>query len=44
MKTVSYNKFNYYFDDSKNAKILVEMSGIAVGYKSVALQSDLLQK
>ncbi|MEK7104636.1 MAG: hypothetical protein AAB868_01180 [Patescibacteria group bacterium] len=44
MKTVSYNKFNYYFDDSKNAKILVEMSGIAVGYKSVALQSDLFAK
>ena len=42
MKTVSYTKFSYDFsDDSKNAKIIVKMSGIAVGYRSVALQSDL---
>ena len=42
LKTISYTKFNYDFsDDSKNAKIIVKMSGIAVGYRSVALQSDL---
>jgi len=42
MKTISYTKFSYDFsDDSKNAKIMVKMSGIAVGYRSVALQSDL---
>ncbi len=41
MKTVSYTKFSYSLDDSKNAKIDVKMSGVALGYKSVALQSDL---
>ena len=41
MKTISYTKFNYDFSDSKNAKIIIKMSGIAVGYRSVALQSDL---
>ncbi len=42
MKTIGYTKFSYDFsDDSKNAKIIVKMSGVAVGYRSVALQSDL---
>ncbi|MFA5095399.1 MAG: hypothetical protein WC447_01930 [Candidatus Paceibacterota bacterium] len=41
MKTVSYTKFSYSFDDSKSQKIAVDMSGIAVGYLSVALQADL---
>jgi hypothetical protein len=44
MKTVSYNKFSYDFDGNKNSKILVKMTGTAVGYKSVALQSDLFAK
>ena len=44
LKTVSYTKFSYDFDDSKNAKIKVKMNGIAVGYRSVAFQSDLFAK
>jgi len=44
MKTVSYTKFSYGLDDTKNAKITIKMSGVAVGYKSVALQSDLFTK
>jgi len=40
LKTVSYTKFSYDFDDSKNAKI----KGVAVGYRSVAFQSDLFAK
>jgi len=44
MKTIGYNKFSYDFDDSKNIKVKVKMSGTAVGYRSVALQSDLFTK
>ena len=44
LKTVSYTKFSYDFDDSKNAKIKVKMNGVAVGYRSVAFQSDLFAK
>src|SRR3989338_2742176 len=44
LKTVSYTKFSYDFDDSKNAKIKVKMNGIAIGYRSVAFQSDLFAK
>jgi len=43
MKTISYTKFGYYIDDI-DGRIVVKMSGIAVGYRSVALQSDLLTK
>jgi len=41
MKTISYTKFSYDFDGSNKTKIMIKMSGVAVGYKSVALQSDL---
>jgi len=41
MKTISYTKFSYGFDGSSNTKIMIKMSGVAIGYKSVALQSDL---
>ena len=44
MKNVSYTKFDYEFSGDVNAKIMVKMSGIAVGYRSVALQSDLFAK
>ena len=45
MKTVNYTKFSYNLDESKNTnKVKVKMSGVAVGYKSVALQSDLFAK
>lgn len=39
MKTVRYTKFSYSAGD--NNKIDVKMSGQAVGYRSIALQSDL---
>ena len=44
MKTVRYTKFSYSFSndkDVKNSKVVVQMSGQAVGYRSIALQSDL---
>jgi len=44
MKTVRYTKFSYILENDKKAKVTVKMSGIAVGYKSVALQSDLFAK
>jgi hypothetical protein len=44
MKTIGYTKFSYDFENSKNAKIVIKMSGVAVGYRSVALQSDLFTK
>ncbi len=42
MKTIRYTKFSYDFGD-KN-KILVKMSGQAVGYYPIALQADLFSK
>jgi hypothetical protein len=44
MKTVSYKKFSYSLDETKNQKIAIKLSGEAVGYRSVALQSDLFAK
>jgi len=44
MKTVRYTKFSYEVSTDKNPKILVEMSGQAIGYRSIALQSDLFAK
>ena len=42
MKTVRYTTFSYELgDESTTKKIVVKMSGVAVGYRSVALQSDL---
>ena len=41
MKTVRFTKFDYGISEDKAAQILVKMSGMAVGYRSVALQSDL---
>ncbi len=41
MKTVRYTKFSYSIGTDKNTKIDVKMSGVAIGYRSVALQSDL---
>ena len=42
MKTVRYTKFSYSFAD--NNKINVKVSGQAIGYRSIALQSDLFSK
>ncbi len=48
MKTVRYTKFSYDTaaadKNSKDAKVNIKMSGVAVGYRSVALQSDLFAK
>ncbi|MEX2052556.1 MAG: hypothetical protein WD991_02600, partial [Candidatus Paceibacterota bacterium] len=44
MKTVRYTEFSYELGTDKDAKIIVKMSGEAVGYKSIALQSDLFTK
>lgn len=44
MKTISYTKFSYDFSNSKSSKIVVKMNGIAMGYRSIALQSDLFSK
>ena len=41
MKTVRYTQFNYDFTKDEPSMILVKMSGVAVGYRSVALQADL---
>lgn len=49
MKTVRYTKFSYDLGSAsagqngqeKNKKISVKMSGVAIGYRSIALQADL---
>jgi hypothetical protein len=41
MKSVRYTKFSYDAGGDKSATISVKMSGIAIGYRAVALQSDL---
>lgn len=42
MKTVRYTKFNYTLETDKNTAVNIKMSGQAIGYRSIALQSDLL--
>ena len=44
MKSVRYTKFDYSLEDGKDPKIIVKMSGQALGYSSIALQSDLFAK
>ncbi|MFA6000217.1 MAG: hypothetical protein WC783_04570 [Candidatus Paceibacterota bacterium] len=45
MKTIRFTKFGYSMGNEKNAKLVtVKMSGLAVGYRSVALQADLFSK
>jgi len=41
MKTVRFTKFSYAAGTDKNAVVDVKMSGVAIGYRSIALQSDL---
>jgi uncharacterized protein YoxC len=41
MKSVRYTKFSYTLGTGLNDNVGVKMSGIAIGYRSVALQSDL---
>lgn len=42
MKTIRYTDFNYEFSNDKSSRIIVTMSGQAIGYRSIALQADLL--
>lgn len=42
LKTVRFTKFGYTLPAEGNNKVLVSMSGTAIGYRSVALQADLL--
>jgi len=44
IKTIRYTKFSYTFGNEKDSRINVKMSGQAIGYRSIALQSDLLTK
>ena len=44
LKTVRYTKFSYSLSDEKNAKVEVKMSGVAIGYRSIALQADVFAK
>ena len=45
MKTVRFTKFSYSMGNEKNQNMInVKMSGLAVGYRSVALQADLFSK
>lgn len=41
MKTVRFTKFNYDIVTDQDTSINIKMSGMAIGYRSVALQSDL---
>lgn len=44
MKTVRYTDFSYSFAGGKDNKIEVNLKGIGIGYRSIALQSDLFAK
>jgi hypothetical protein len=44
MKSVRYTKFSYVLGTDKNITVDIKISGQAIGYRSVALQSDLLAK
>ena len=44
LKTVRYTKFSYDLAGDKNSQIFVKLNGQAVGYRSVALQADILAK
>lgn len=41
MKSVRYTKFSYNVGTGQNVTVDVKMSGQAIGYRSIALQSDL---
>lgn len=44
MKTVRFTNFNYELGATSKDKILIKLTGQAVGYRSIALQSDLFAK
>ncbi len=41
MKTVRYTKFGYEIGTGNSPTINIKLSGVAIGYRAVALQSDL---
>lgn len=41
MKTVRFTKFDYTLEGEQNTRVSVKMNGVAVGYRSIALQSNL---
>ena len=43
-KSVRYTNFSYSLGTADQPNILVKMSGVAIGYRSIALQSDLYAK
>ena len=44
MKSVRFTKFSYDFGTEDNPAVNIKMSGVAIGYRSIALQSDLFAK
>ncbi len=44
MKSVRFTNFSYSLGSDDKATINVKMSGVAIGYRSIALQSDLFAK
>ncbi len=44
MKTVRFKSFNYTLPEDSAGKVAIKMSGVAIGYRSVALQADLFAK
>ena len=44
MKSVRFTKFSYELGADSNSAVSVKMSGVAIGYRSIALQSDLFAK
>jgi hypothetical protein len=44
MKTVRYTKFTYELGSERDRRVTIKMSGVAVGYRSIALQSDIFAK
>lgn len=44
LKTVRFTKFSYTLPTDGSGKVSVSMAGVAIGYRSVALQADLFAK
>lgn len=44
LKTIQYTNFGYKWGEGANPRVEVTMKGAAVGYRSIALQSDLFTK
>lgn len=44
MRSVRFTKFSYKLEEDNSGVVAVEMSGVAQGYRAIALQSDLFAK